>query len=131
MKIGSDGSNASSDMSAVSNAASTIGATLCEPSSRRAFLASLAKISAALVAVPLVASRVRAQGTVNTLRTASAAGIAVMVYKDAGCGCCKEWIKHMQKAGFTVTWEDTTKLDAIKTKLGVPGALASCHTDFT
>ena len=90
--------------------------------SRRAFLTALAQAAGLLVATPLLASRLRAETVVG------AAPVAMMVYKDPGCGCCKEWIKHMQKAGFTVTSEDTTKMDAMKVKLGVPSALASCHT---
>lgn len=61
-------------------------------------------------------------------RSASAAGVAVMVYKDASCGCCKEWVTHMQKAGFAVTSKDMTDMAALKKKLGVPESLASCHT---
>ena len=26
----------------------------------------------------------------------------VVVYKTATCGCCKDWVKHIEKNGFTV-----------------------------
>ncbi len=95
---------------------------LTETASRRAFLTKLAQAAGLLIATPLLATRLRAEALIAT------APVTMMVYKDPGCGCCKEWIKHMQKAGFVVTSEDTTKMDAMKIKLGVPGALASCHT---
>lgn len=106
MNLDSTGSAASSEFNA---------------STRREFLTALAKVAGVLITAPLVASRAHAE-------SASVAPIAVKVYKDPSCGCCKEWIKHMQKAGFAVTSEDTPKMDAMKAKLGVPGALASCHT---
>ena len=95
------------------------------PSSRRAFLTTLTQALGVVIATPLLASRLRAE---SSKAIATPAPVAMKVYKDPGCGCCKEWIKHMQKAGFAVTSEDSTKMDAIKVKLGVPGALASCHT---
>jgi hypothetical protein len=52
----------------------------------------------------------------------------ITVYKDPGCGCCKAWVEHVRAAGFAVTALDTSALDARKADLGVPSALASCHT---
>lgn len=52
----------------------------------------------------------------------------VNVYKDAGCGCCKEWVKHLEKSGFTVKSHDTADMATVKTSFGVPDALGSCHT---
>jgi hypothetical protein len=52
----------------------------------------------------------------------------ITVHKDPNCGCCSGWVQHLQKAGFTVKAIDTTELDAVKTRLGVPSDLAACHT---
>ncbi len=52
----------------------------------------------------------------------------VSVYKDAGCGCCKEWVKHLEKNGFTVQSHDTSDMDSVKKSFGVPSELGSCHT---
>jgi hypothetical protein len=52
----------------------------------------------------------------------------ITVYKDAGCGCCKAWVTHMERAGFQVTPRDVADINAIKAELGVPQALWSCHT---
>jgi hypothetical protein len=50
------------------------------------------------------------------------------VYKDAGCGCCKKWVEHMQKNGWTVAAHDVPDVNVYKKKYGVPDKLASCHT---
>jgi hypothetical protein len=52
----------------------------------------------------------------------------VTVYKSPTCGCCKEWVKHMQANGFTVTTHDVNDIVYAKTTNGVPLMLASCHT---
>jgi hypothetical protein len=50
------------------------------------------------------------------------------VYKDPNCGCCKNWNAAMVKAGFEIDARDTANIAAVKGSLGVPAALASCHT---
>lgn len=52
----------------------------------------------------------------------------MQVYKSETCGCCDDWVKHIEAAGFDV---ETTNLDNMQQKkieLGIPGSLASCHT---
>jgi hypothetical protein len=52
----------------------------------------------------------------------------IEVWKDPNCGCCKSWVEHMQKHGFTVVIHDTPDLTPVKQKHGVGADLASCHT---
>lgn len=52
----------------------------------------------------------------------------VTVYKSATCGCCSDWVKHMQASGFAVQAHDVADIGATRRKLGVPNKLASCHT---
>lgn len=52
----------------------------------------------------------------------------IKVYKDANCGCCKEWVKHLEQNGFTVETMDMPDLSAVKTKYGVKSELQACHT---
>ena len=52
----------------------------------------------------------------------------VTVYKDASCGCCKLWVKHLSSNGFVTTVHDVHNMDEIKTTMNVPSALQSCHT---
>jgi hypothetical protein len=63
-----------------------------------------------------------------TGRESRAASREMVVYKSASCGCCKEWIKHVEAAGFTVVSHDTEAMGDVKSKAGVPAALMSCHT---
>ena len=37
-------------------------------------------------------------------------GVLVEVWKDASCGCCKEWIKHVESHGFRVAVHDVGKI---------------------
>ena len=53
--------------------------------------------------------------------------IAVEVWKDASCGCCGDWIAHMEQNGFKVTTHDTGN-NAGRARLGLPARLGSCHT---
>jgi hypothetical protein len=50
------------------------------------------------------------------------------VYKSASCGCCKKWVEHMQKAGYTVTSNDVPDVNVYKTRYAVAESLWSCHT---
>ena len=52
----------------------------------------------------------------------------ITVYKDPNCGCCKNWIEHLIKHGYRVDAKDTPNMTEIKRTLGVPDAMASCHT---
>ncbi len=52
----------------------------------------------------------------------------VTVYKDPNCGCCTAWNEAMRKAGFQIDVRDTPNISAVKASLGVPNALAACHT---
>lgn len=96
-------------------------------SGRRTFLRELAGVAVALVVAPVIARQLHAESGLAATAS-SAAPIKIHVYKDKSCGCCKEWVKHMEKAGFAVTAEDAPNMDAIKKKLGVPSAMGSCHT---
>ena len=59
---------------------------------------------------------------------ATAAGKTPMeVWKDPNCGCCKDWIVLVEKAGFAVTVHDVGNT-AVRAKLGLPTQLGSCHT---
>ena len=49
------------------------------------------------------------------------------VWKDPSCGCCKDWIDVMEKAGFAVTVLDVGN-SAVRAKLGLPQRLGGCHT---
>ncbi|MCS3457457.1 hypothetical protein M2366_003572 [Aeromonas sp. BIGb0405] len=50
------------------------------------------------------------------------------VYKSQYCGCCEQWVKHMQESGFELKVVDTEQLAPLKQQHGVTPQLASCHT---
>jgi hypothetical protein len=52
----------------------------------------------------------------------------VTVYKNPNCGCCSNWMQHLQKAGFTTKVTDTANTGAVKSRFGVPTDLTTCHT---
>jgi hypothetical protein len=52
----------------------------------------------------------------------------IAVTKGTGCECCEGWAKHLRTNGYTVSVTETDDLDAVKTKLGIPEDLRTCHT---
>ncbi|WP_082576932.1 DUF411 domain-containing protein [Acidovorax sp. Root70] len=60
-------------------------------------------------------------------RAATATATPVEVWKDPNCGCCHDWIAHMEANGFSVTIHDTGN-NAVRARLGLPQKLGSCHT---
>jgi hypothetical protein len=51
----------------------------------------------------------------------------VEVWKDPNCGCCKDWVTHLQDNGFAVTVHDTGNT-AVRARLGIDPKYGSCHT---
>ena len=54
--------------------------------------------------------------------------IPIKVYKDPNCGCCKEWVKHLEANGFKVETMDMPDLSLLKEKYAVKPELQACHT---
>ncbi|MGD8233353.1 DUF411 domain-containing protein [Vibrio sp. TRT 1302] len=63
-----------------------------------------------------------------TLISGHALATDVLNHKSPYCGCCTEWTKHMQDAGFTVEEKLHENMNPIKQKLGITPELTSCHT---
>ena len=53
--------------------------------------------------------------------------VLVEVWKDPNCGCCEDWVAHLQANGFAVKVNPSGN-DAMRAKLGIPQKLGSCHT---
>jgi hypothetical protein len=82
-----------------------------------------------LAAIPLFALAVPLGAAVVSANThGHVEPVSITVYKSPQCGCCKTWVEHLRKEGFAVTANDVDDMAAIKTKLGVPASLGSCHT---
>ena len=63
-----------------------------------------------------------------TLASTNSELIPIKVYKDPNCGCCKEWVKHLEQNGFKVETMDMPYLSSVKSKHGVMPEIQACHT---
>ena len=78
---------------------------------RRLILKAIASLTAA-AAFPWVLAQTRPQ---------------IEVWKDPNCGCCKDWVTHLQTNGFDVKVNDTGNA-AARARLRIPEKMGSCHT---
>ena len=53
--------------------------------------------------------------------------LSVEVWKSPTCGCCNDWIAHLEANGFSVTSYDEGGTEAM-IRLGMPFKYGSCHT---
>ena len=51
----------------------------------------------------------------------------IKVWKSPTCGCCNDWIEHLEANGFSATKFNEGNSDARKS-LGMPIRYGSCHT---
>ncbi len=51
----------------------------------------------------------------------------IEVWKSPTCGCCKDWITHLEDNGFEVTHYDTGN-NRVRAHVGMPQKYGSCHT---
>ncbi|TDT44032.1 hypothetical protein DES49_0131 [Halospina denitrificans] len=54
----------------------------------------------------------------------------LVVYASPQCGCCGDWVTHMENNGFTTEMHRVNNINEIKKEAGLPRELASCHTAF-
>ena len=52
----------------------------------------------------------------------------LIVYKIPTCGCCTEWMTHMEHAGFETITEHPADMTAIKNRFNIKANIQSCHT---
>ena len=53
--------------------------------------------------------------------------IPVDVWKSPTCGCCNDWITHLEENGFAVTAYNDGNADK-RNEVGMPVRFGSCHT---
>ena len=61
-------------------------------------------------------------------QTAVALQPVVTVYKTATCSCCDRWARHMADHGFVIQTRVVGDMREVRSALGVPERLRSCHT---
>lgn len=54
--------------------------------------------------------------------------VAVEVFKTPTCGCCNDWIKHLEAEGFAIVATDVPDTRPHRARLGMPARYGSCHT---
>ena len=59
---------------------------------------------------------------------AAASQPTVEVWRSPYCGCCGEWVKHLEKSGFKVKVNMVEDASVIRRAAGIPDKLGSCHT---
>ena len=57
--------------------------------------------------------------------------VSATVYKDANCGCCKEWVGYAEGHGLNATAQNVEDLSLFKERYSVPQQMRSCHTAVT
>jgi len=73
----------------------------------------------------VVAGLLGALALVAALSAQSSPLPTISVVRDTGCGCCLNWVAHLQRAGFKTTVTESPNRAATSK---VPAALRSCHT---
>lgn len=66
----------------------------------------------------------------STPLLAAGAAQSIHVYKSPTCGCCTDWVDHLESNGFDVEVTDTHNMNRVKAEAGLSPNLASCHTAF-
>ena len=74
-----------------------------------------------------ILSGAAAFGLVSGMPVLAQSARTIEVWKDPNCGCCKDWIAHVEQAGFSVKVSQTGN-NAARARLGMPQRFGSCHT---
>ena len=85
-------------------------------------------VSGTLLACTSKPEAAEAAAPVTAISSADGDGSTVVVYKSPTCGCCSDWIAHMEKSGFTVEVHDIADVGPVKREMGIGQSLWSCHT---
>jgi hypothetical protein len=67
-------------------------------------------------------------GTHDKAEATNSALPLLVVYKTESCGCCGDWVTHMERAGFKTEVHNVDNLNPIKIEVGLPPMMGSCHT---
>jgi len=66
----------------------------------------------------------------STTALAGGAAQSIHVYKSPTCGCCDDWIDHLEENGFDVEATNSNNMGKIKAEAGLIPGLGSCHTAY-
>jgi hypothetical protein len=54
--------------------------------------------------------------------------VLVEVWRSPTCGCCGEWVRHLQQNGFATKVHMVDDTGPVRRAAGMPDELGSCHT---
>lgn len=54
--------------------------------------------------------------------------LAITVYKTPQCGCCSDWVKHVEDFGVHTEVIDLNSVATVKDHFNLPAYARSCHT---
>ena len=57
--------------------------------------------------------------------------VTLDVYKTPSCGCCGDWVAHINDNGFAAKIHNQNSLEKIKNQYKIPAAMQSCHTGIS
>ncbi len=78
-----------------------------------------------------VISQAQAGGSVwDKIQETYKGSLDITVYYSPTCGCCKDWLTHLDKHGFKIDAIELQDVNGIKQKHKLPRQVASCHTAF-
>ncbi|HEX7036717.1 MAG TPA: DUF411 domain-containing protein [Pseudomonadales bacterium] len=81
-----------------------------------------------LLLIGLLTAAAAAAAPAPGREAAAASEVEITVHKTPWCGCCGNWVEHLRDHGLSVKVVEHDDLTALRASLGVPPALASCHT---
>jgi hypothetical protein len=84
-------------------------------------------IGALTVTLLVLANPVHAS-SVSTTPVTTDESVQLTVYKSPNCGCCEEWISHLQSHGMKSSIYHPDDLNAIKERYRISPQYQSCHT---
>lgn len=71
---------------------------------------------------------ISAAAVLSSAGAAMAAPVKGVLYRNPHCACCGAYADYLDRNGFDVTLKSTYDLTKVNARLGVPDALAGCHT---
>lgn len=87
-----------------------------------------ADIFVLLWSVAACSDKQQATGSESGLIQQLTVGPTLNVYKSPTCGCCGDWINHIEASGFNTVVYHSADLNQLKSDRGISPAHQSCHT---
>lgn len=81
-----------------------------------------------VVSISTSTSTSTSQAGSSVAKNLTAEKTGLTVYKSPSCGCCGQWVEHIEQYGFAADIRHPEDLNAIKVQYQIAPVLQSCHT---